>query len=233
MSFELALFVAFMGGLFPALVWLWLFLKEDSAHPEPRLIILLAFIAGMISVFVALGFEQLTEPYFSGFALILVWAFIEEVVKFGAAAASVLWLPYYDEPIDAVIYMVTVALGFSALETALFLIGPLRDGSMGTALLTSNLRFLGAALLHVVASAAIGFGLAFSFYTRSIAKKTLYVITGILVATALHTYFNFFIMGASGTTVIFVFFMVWVGIIVTFILFEKVKRICDPLFINK
>lgn len=233
MGIELALLLAFFGGLFPALVWLWLFLKEDRAKPEPKLAILLAFIAGMISVMVALAFEQIAQPYVSGFALILVWAGIEEVVKYGAAAATVLWLPFYDEPIDAVIYMITVALGFASLETTLFLMKPLAEGSMSTAILTSNLRFLGAALLHVVSSSAIGFALAFSFYTPSIARKTLYAITGILVATALHTYFNFFIMGASGTTVVLVFFFVWVGIIITFLLFEKVKRICKPLFINQ
>jgi protease PrsW len=230
MSTPLILFLAVVGGFLPALVWLWLFLKEDELHPEPKLVLLLAFIGGMISVFVALALEQMVQPYLNGFLLLLVWAGIEEVVKFGAAAALVLWRPFYDEPIDAVIYLITVALGFSALETSMFLIKPLFEGSITTMLLTSNLRFLGAALLHVVSSAAIGFALAFAFYSTSRLTKILCASLGLLVATALHTAFNFFIIEASGTVVIFVFFFVWIGIIVTFLLFEKVKRICKPLF---
>jgi hypothetical protein len=41
----------------------------------------------------------------------------------------------------------------------------------------------------------------------------------------LHTLFNFFIMDASGQTVLGVFMFVWMGIIILFLIFEKVKLI--------
>jgi len=37
--------------------------------------------------------------------------------------------------------------------------------------------------------------------------------------------FNFFIMGASGTTILGVFLFVWIGIIILFLLFERVKML--------
>jgi len=46
-------FFAFVGGLLPALLWLWFWLREDL-HPEPRRILLLTFTAGMVMAIVAL-----------------------------------------------------------------------------------------------------------------------------------------------------------------------------------
>jgi len=39
----------------------------------------------------------------------------------------------------------------------------------------------------------------------------------------LHALFNFFIMDANGETILTVFLFVWMGIILLFLLFEKVK----------
>ena len=37
------LILAVVAGFFPALAWLWFWLREDSEHPEPRRLIALAF----------------------------------------------------------------------------------------------------------------------------------------------------------------------------------------------
>ena len=49
---------AFLGGLLPALLWLYFLLREDSRCPEPKLMILVAFLAGMIAVPLVLPIEQ-------------------------------------------------------------------------------------------------------------------------------------------------------------------------------
>ena len=59
-----------------------------------------------------------------------MWVIIEEVLKYSAALMVVLWHKAVDEPIDVIIYMITIALGFSALENALFIFNPLRDGRL-------------------------------------------------------------------------------------------------------
>jgi len=51
-----AFFVAL--GVAPSLIWLWYYLKKDE-HPEPKLMILKAFIFGFISTFLAFGLEFL------------------------------------------------------------------------------------------------------------------------------------------------------------------------------
>ncbi len=214
--------IAFLAGLIPALFWLWFWLREDKARPEPKILIGTAFFAGMLIVPLVLPLQQFAMDRFSGDNLIFVWVIIEEVLKYSAALIVVLWNKAVDEPIDCIVYMITIALGFSALENALFIFNPLVAGDYVNSFLTGNFRFLGATLLHVLASGTVGVAMALSFYKRD-SIKVLSATFGLFVAIILHALFNFFIMDASGETVLGVFMFVWMGIIVLFLIFEKVK----------
>jgi RsiW-degrading membrane proteinase PrsW (M82 family) len=214
--------IAFVGGLVPALFWLWFWLREDREQPEPIGLIILAFIAGMAVVPAALPLQKFALDLYRGDTLILVWVIIEEVLKYAAALLVIFWHKAVNEPIDLIIYMIVIALGFSALENALFMFNPLMEGHIADSLLTGKFRFLGATLLHVLASGTLGAFLAFSFYKRY-HLKLLYSLAGLFMAIVLHALFNFFIMDARGETILGVFLFVWLGIIVLFLIFEKVK----------
>ncbi|MEM9336581.1 MAG: PrsW family glutamic-type intramembrane protease [Patescibacteria group bacterium] len=221
--------IAFLGGLIPALFWLWFWLREDRKNPEPFLLIAITFIAGMAVVPLALPLQQLAcEIFQNGVCqpasdnLLYTWVIIEEVLKYAAALVVIFWNKAVDEPIDMIIYMITIALGFAALENALFIANPLMAGDYLNTALTGSFRFLGATLLHVLASGTIGVLLAFSFY-KSNRVKLSFGMLGLFIAIVLHALFNFFIMDASGETILGVFLFVWMGIIVLFLLFEKVK----------
>ncbi|MEK7558273.1 MAG: PrsW family glutamic-type intramembrane protease, partial [Patescibacteria group bacterium] len=115
-------FIALTGGILPALLWLWFWLKEDM-NPEPRGLLLLSFLGGMAVVIVVLPIEKFAYSELKdGILLITAWSAIEEVAKYGAAYFIALKTRFLDEPMDYVIYMITVALGFAALENTLFLI---------------------------------------------------------------------------------------------------------------
>ena len=109
------------GECSPALAWLWFWRREDSAHPEPRRLIALAFFAGMVTVVIVIPVQKFIAPYLASTAILYTaWSAIEEVMKYLAARFTVPNRREDDEPIDPVIYMVAVALGFAALENALF-----------------------------------------------------------------------------------------------------------------
>lgn len=216
--------IAFVAGLVPALFWLWFWLKEDAKNPEPYGLIAIAFIAGMMVVPLALPMQKMALELFIGDILILVWVIIEEVLKYAAALAVVLWNRAVDEPIDVIIYVIAIALGFAALENALFIFNPLVAGDLASSLLTGFFRFLGATLLHILASGTVGVMLAFAFYKSSFVKLV-YGALGLFLAIVLHALFNFFIMDASGGTILSVFLFVWLGIILLFLIFEKVKYV--------
>jgi len=240
---------AFLGGLLPALLWLWFFLKEDSKRPEPRWLVLAAFLAGMLAVILALPTEMLAKcvaggvwpangwmhPFESigfcrdlpGVNPILLWAAAEELLKYLVAMTIILWRKAVDEPIDAMIYLITVALGFAALETGLFLMGPLGRGDIAGTILTGNLRFMGAALIHTLSSAVVGFAIAITFYRRYW-LQFVSLCTGLALAIVLHALFNHHIIAGSGERTSIVFFSVWLGIIGLLLLFERAKRVVRP-----
>lgn len=214
--------IAFLGGLLPALFWLWFWLREDRSKPEPLALIIAAFVAGMLVVPIALPLQKLALDTYTDAQLILVWVIIEEVLKFSAALLVVLWHKAVDEPIDIIVYMIAIALGFSSLENGLFMFNPLVAGDLANSIVTGFFRFVGASLLHVLASGTVGAFMALAFYKRT-PLKLLAGTFGLFIAIVLHALFNFFIMDASGETILVVFLFVWIGIIVLFIIFEKVK----------
>src|SRR3989344_2511689 len=224
------------GGLFPALVWLWFWLREDSAHPEPKRLVALAFFAGSIAVALVIPLEQFAAAYIAAHGELvnsfqttgqnltfIIWAAIEEIFKFAAAAAVVLWRHEDDEPIDPVTYMVVVALGFAAAENALFLLSPLSGLTLSQTIITGDYRFVGATLLHVLASATIGGSLALSFY-KPRWKKAIYLVVGVILSIALHGLFNVFIMNAKPEQMVQIFSLVWAGLIGLIAFLEYVKR---------
>ena len=217
-------FIALLGGTLPALFWLWFWLREDKKKPEPTGLIVRTFIAGMIVVPLVLPLQKLALGLFGGASLMLVWVIIEETLKYAIALMIILWHKAVDEPIDYIIYMITIALGFAALENALFIWNPLVAGDISGSIITGNFRFLGATLLHVLASGTVGIFLAFAFYKRD-SIKLLAGTFGLFMAVVLHTLFNLFIMDANGETIISVFLIIWLLVILMFMMFEKVKQL--------
>lgn len=217
--------VAIAGGILPAFVWLWFWLKEDSRHPEPRRLIAIAFVAGMLAVVIVIPIQKYVAQFLVSQTLIFAaWSVIEEFVKYAVAWFTVLHRRENDEPIDAVIYLVVVALGFAGLENALFLLSPLGGDTLAETVMTGNLRFIGATLLHVFSSAVVGIALAYSFYKPKLAREW-WAAVGVILAALLHTTFNFLILNAAEEHLLRTFAGVWIGVIAVLAALEFVKRI--------
>ncbi|MBI5126535.1 MAG: PrsW family intramembrane metalloprotease [Candidatus Taylorbacteria bacterium] len=214
-----------LSGVIPAILWLMFWLREDNLHPEPRSRIAKCFCAGMVAVIAVLPFQILTSKYISDTQhQYLIWATLEEIFKYLAALIVALRTNILEEPIDAMIYMITAALGFAALENAFFIMGPLSTGAIAKTIITGNLRFIGATLLHVVASGTVGMCMGLAFYKKGFGRF-LALITGLIIATALHTTFNLFIISATAFDTLKIFGVVWIGVIIIILLFEKVKAV--------
>lgn len=225
MQYVQPLIIAFLAGSLPTLIWLFFWLKEDSLHPEPKKIILFCFLAGMVAVPLVIPFEQYTRNIFPNIALVyIVWALIEELFKYIAAYGTGLCRKCDDEPIDNIIYLISAALGFAALENTLFLANYFIQGQTATAIITGSMRFIGSTLLHTVSSAMIGIFIAYAFY-HSRKYKVLFTILGIVFATVVHSIFNLALINGSGSKNMIAFYFVWFMVVFVLLFFEKVKKI--------
>lgn len=204
-------------------MWLYFVLKEDASHREPKQLIALTFIAGMCAVPIVLPLEAFAREHLTGQTHIFIaWALIEEVVKYLMAATFILWRPIVEDPPEYVIYMITIALGFASAENILFLSEPYFAGQIAHGLVTTDIRFLGSTLLHVVASGAIGFALAFSAHVRA-EGRVLAAGVGLILATALHAMFNLLIMMRGASSALVAFFFVWIAAVLGLAVFEVLK----------
>lgn len=172
-------------GILPAVLWLIFFLREDATRPEPKRMIVYVFIGGALAAGASVIPEFFLQKYFPppmgapayASALLGPFALIEEVFKFLIVYLIIKRSSYFDEGVDAMIYMITAGLGFAAVENVLNLIGA------DSVFEVFTLRSIGATLLHALASGILGF-----HWTRG------YLIPGIVAATLLHWGFNYSVL---------------------------------------
>ncbi len=224
------LIYALLAGLLPSLIWLWFWVREDRLHPEPRSLLFACFFGGMAAVLGAVFVEKyIASVYSDSTVRYTLWAATEEILKFIAVAIIAFRSKENDEPIDAMIYCIVVALGFAALENALFIMGPLSGGEIAKSIVTGNMRFMGATLLHIVTTATIGFALGYVFYYGRVVK-TIAVLIGLGAAIFIHTAFNLSIIEASPADTLKTFSWIWGAVVILIILFEEVKVVRPKLW---
>src|SRR3989338_78189 len=216
--------LALLGGIAPALLWLWFWLKEDNQKPEPKGLLAVLFLIGMVLVIFVIPVQKFIQNNITSSEWqIIGWASIEELIKYLGLVILLYKTNQIDEPIDWPIFLITVALGFAALENTLFLIKPLSLNQTTVGLLTGQLRFLGSTLLHAVSSGIVGVSLGLSFHMGKYVKK-IYLLVGLLLAITLHSTLNFFIIEDNGNNFLEVLGFLWVVTIIIILLFEKLRR---------
>lgn len=240
MDYRIILYIVF--GVLPSLAWIAFYLRKDL-HPEPKKMIFKAFLLGVavtLPVFlIQIGFKILLDRTgAAGFIYSLTYwfliiAFSEEFFKYLVFRAGVLSSREFDEPVDAMIYMVMIALGFAALENILYLLPPIDQintisfsALVNRTVVISFVRFIGSTFLHTLCSATVGYFLALSICEAKRSKALLILIFGIFIAVLLHGLYNFSIMTVAGPLKIII--PVAILVFLTFFVisgFEKLKKI--------
>lgn len=181
----------------PALLWLTFFLREDEC-PEPPRMITQTFIVGALMSGPAIVLQLLLGKLIGSSASlfipsIVILAASEELVKFIGVYATVRNSGDFDQPVDAMIYLVVAGLGFATVEN-MFVMSSFYNVSGLLGLVDAGqtllLRFIGATLLHTLASAIIGY-----FWARGIVKNKegYFIIVGLFFSVVVHGIFNYLV----------------------------------------
>lgn len=206
-------FLTFALGILPSIAWLIFYLRKDI-HPEPKKWLILIFLEGMaITPFVVVAEWQLTgffiflnssfpeifTAYLKNMAIVFfAVAAVEEFFKYLIVRLTMKHNPVFDEPEDAMIYLIVAALGFAAVENIIVMhsLSPVFSIDPVQPLHILAIRFIGATFLHTLASAIVGFYYAISLCKRENCPNDprTAMIKGFFIATLMHGVFNYFII---------------------------------------
>jgi len=221
-------------GLAPSIIWLLFFLRKD-VHPEPKGMVLKIFFYGVLitlpAIFIERGiFERFTELNLPPILYIFVGiALTEEILKYLVVREKVISDQEFDEPLDAMLYMIISALGFAALENLLFFFSPeIFLLPFKEILVLVSFRFITATFLHALCSGLVGYFLAQSFFETK--NRFRLITTGLGIAIILHGLYNFSIMMIEGPLrfLIPVIILISLAFVISlgFKKLEKMKSIC-------
>jgi RsiW-degrading membrane proteinase PrsW (M82 family) len=216
------LMIPLLVGFIPSIIWMIFWLNVDKEHREPFGLLMTCFLLGAASVLVATFVQQsLKTAVTDATGRIVVFAAVEEILKFLVFYLIAYKSDYDDYAIEPPIYMIIVALGFAALENIFYVIQPGVSTNMTAILLTGSLRFFGSTLLHTIASCLIGIsiGLAPKAY------RFISIPVGIGAAIFLHATFNFFILKHDTASILQIYGYLWIAAIISHIILEKLRRI--------
>ncbi len=181
-------------SLGPGLLWVWFFYRKDRAEPEPKALVIKAFLYGVVSVFPAAFLEAPFRRVIGAgrsdlLALlvvsVLVVGVVEEISKFVAVKVAAYDNAEFDEVMDGVVYAVAAALGFAATENLFY--------ATTYGLAVGVFRAFITDLAHASFSGIVGYYLGRAKFDPRHATGLL--ARGLGVAIVLHGLYDFLIIG--------------------------------------
>jgi len=177
-------------GVMPCIVWLLFYLSQDP-HPEKISKILEVYFLGGLTILPALFLEIVLNPiceiqgiFLALFLCSIGIGIIEEGMKLLPVKFRVLNSPHFDEPFDAIFYMIVSSLGFASLENLFAILK--EEYIFPDAFVLTLIRFISAIFLHTLASGLFGFFIALSIKEG----KKIYCFLGFTLASFAHAIYN-------------------------------------------
>jgi protease PrsW len=189
-------------ALAPGIIWLLYFYLKDRYQPEPLRVIIKLFFVGVIIV-VPIGIIELyAKNFFSDFlSIVLIAPCVEETVKFLAVWYCSVQIREFDEPVDGIIYAVSVALGFASIENCLYIFSA-GAVSLSSVYSTGITRAVLSVPGHALFSGMAGYGIGMSRFVSGKTTSHLFLISGLALAIFFHSLFNFFLLNTVGVALL-------------------------------
>jgi protease PrsW len=130
------IYISIALAVAPAILLTIYFYKKDSLKPEPKKMIVFAFLAGIASTIPAiiagmwLNFLENTPNAWAGVFVqsFITAALVEELSKFLLFRLFIYGNKNFDEITDGIVYMAIISLGFACFENILYSAGDLSTG---------------------------------------------------------------------------------------------------------
>ncbi len=220
-------------GLIPSILWLLYYLRKD-VHPEPNRLVIRVFLLGMLAAplaaFIGFGADGIkdmlpvSETVRNILFIFIGVGLVEEYMKYYVVSRHVVRDPEFDEPTDAMIYLIISALGFAALENML-VVSPAGNQTIASVAHVLTIRFFSATFLHALASGIVGYFLALAILRQI--DRSYGILFGLLIAATLHGVYNYAILYLdTAASEIFILTMLACMAVGVAYAFRRLRRIC-------
>ena len=213
--------VTLLITILPSLLIVTFFVMSDRFR-EPNKEILKVFVYGIILVFPAFYLNSALSEIFASRSIsenlirsFLTAAPVEEVLKFCVLYSLVYKMKDFNEPIDGIVYGVSVSLGFATLEN-IYYVYYLSDYFDSSARTLAIVRSFSAVPAHGVFGAVMGY----FFMKYSFVKKQNNLFLCMFVPFLLHGFYNFF----AADYFIVSFLLIVISWIVVLRMFSRLKK---------
>ncbi|MFH1115760.1 MAG: PrsW family intramembrane metalloprotease, partial [Pseudomonadota bacterium] len=208
-------------GLAPGLFWLWFFYRRDL-EPEPIRLVAAAFLVGAVvsvpviwlQVSAAAAVRSLygavTPEGLHVIELIVIAPISEEVLKFLATLVILRCIKEFDEPMDGIVYGVSVALGFAAVENVGYL-AKAYQANLGALTATAIIRAVLSVPAHALFACLWAYALGYARFSKEGSVTPLYPLLGLCLAVIAHSLFNLAAIFAPvlGLAIVAVVVLLW------------------------
>ncbi|HTE52531.1 MAG TPA: PrsW family glutamic-type intramembrane protease [Kofleriaceae bacterium] len=184
----------------PSALWLGYFRAQDHHEPDPMPLVLVMYLAGALvagpiasfAVDQALRPDVAAGPDFARFgaerlvSAFLVIAVAQELCKYAVVRYTVYSLPDLGNPVDGMVYMTAVGLGFATFRSHALL-----SELHGEVLLSlAAARVAVTTLAHACFAAVLGLAIGWAkFSSRTPGRRSLVLVAGLVAAIALNGQF--------------------------------------------
>ena len=184
--------ILLMLALAPGIAIAFYIYYKDHHEPEPVRLLVMSFIFGMISVFLALAINVQLNRFLDidddtlwsqAIHAFLVVAFVEELCKFTFVRGLLYPQKDFNEAFDGIVYSVMVAMGFATAENIYYVL----NGGVEIAFL----RMFSAVPAHGVFAVIMGFFIGEAKFLHR--NEIFYLLAGLLIATAVHGLYDLFL----------------------------------------
>lgn len=180
-------------SILPVIILLITIYRQDKYEKEPLGLLILAFIAGIVSIFLDLlliggVINQIwysDSVFYSAF-----WeaGFPEELCKFIVLFLLIWWNKNFNEHMDGIMYATFVGLGFACLENILYVL----DGGIGVGIIRALISVPG----HFLFGVMMGYFLSLAKFEKK--NRALNLVLAVAVPAIAHGLFDWLLMVTDG-----------------------------------
>ena len=206
--------ILFILAIIPGILVCYYIISMDKYESEPKWPLTMSFIFGALSVIPVYYVEQWANqfvPYYEDpwwqhllFCIFCI-GFVEEFFKFIALMGYNYHRPYFNEPLDGIVYSTMIGMGFACVENLIY--------AQTFDVTTIMVRFFTAIPAHAGFAVIMGFYVGKAKFAVEPLKRNILIIKGFSIAFILHGLYDFFIFQQYYEWLSFVSILILAGVV--------------------